>query len=200
MTVELESVLKIIGATFSVSFGVFVWWAKTWLEENVTKPQSENKAFNKEVLKAIDEVNKKVEKISQIQDGRKGVLTPIEVMVEQTFETVNHIADIQDAQFQLDTQARFECDGNGYLNKANFEFQKLVGKSIDHLLGNQWMRVIRYEQQDNFIKSWERLTQSGIPLNEIVSTNNSKIQITAIKKPDDNGSIKVIIGAVKQVA
>mgnify|MGYP006319254781 FL=1 len=200
MTVELELIIKIFGGAVSVSIGVFVWWFKGWIETNVTKPQNENKVFNEKVLTAIDEVNKKVEKISQIQDGRKGVLTPIEVMVEQTFETVNHIADIQDAQFQLDGQARFECDGNGYLNKANFEFQKLVGKSIDQLLGNQWMRVIRHEQQDNFVKSWERLTQSGIPLNEVVATDKAKIQITAIKKPDDNGSIKVIIGAVKQVA
>lgn len=199
MTIDAVTIVQAFAATFSVGFGVFVWWWKGWLEENVKKPQDETNKRLDNINAKVSNVCSSVEKISQVQDMRKGTLTPIEVMVEQTYEKVNHIADIQDAQFQLDGQARFECDGNGQLNKANFEFQKLVGRGIDELLGNQWMRIINKAQQDYFVRSWERLTENGIPLNEVIRTDRGALQVTAVKKPDDNNSIKIIVGAVKEV-
>ena len=200
MKIELATLVQAFAATFSVGFGVFVWWWKGWLEENVKKPQDQINARLDKLNTKVDNVCEKVDKISKVQDMRKGVLTPIEVMVEQTYETVNHIADIQDAQFQLDGQARFECDGNGQLNKANLEFRKLFGRPIDELIGTKWMRVINSAQQSNFYKKWENLIETGIPLDEAISTQHGTLIVRAIKKPDNSNAIKIIAGVVKQVA
>lgn len=198
MEIDLATLIQVLGGAFSVWFGIFVWKAKTWLEENVKEPNRQiNLRLDKQIEK-IDCLDKKVEKISQVQDMRKGVLTPIEVMVEQTYESVKHIEDIQDAQFQLDAQARFECDGNGQLNKANLEFRKLFGRPIDELIGTKWMRIIKSPQQSNFYRKWENLINTGIPLDEAINTEHGTLIVRAIKKPDNSNAIKIVAGVVKQ--
>lgn len=198
MEIDLVTLIQVLGGAFSVGFGIFVWKAKTWLEDNVKEPNRQiNLRLDKQIEK-IDRLDKKVEKISQVQDMRKGVLTPIEVMVEQTYESVRHIEDIQDAQFQLDGQARFECDGNGQLNKANLEFRKLFGRPIDELIGTKWMRVINSAQQSNFYRKWETLIETGIPLDEAINTEYGTLIVRAIKKPDNSNAIKIVAGIVRQ--
>ena len=191
MTEELIFILKVVGS------GVGFWLGFTtykWLKENVLDPIKEFKPELKQTMVEIQAMKKDFEVLNNLkQDGH----SPIIDKIIETHDTVEKMAYIQEAKFELEQQAYFECNSNGHLVKANDAFYRLTKLSKEEALSHKWVGIISDAFQQNFLDQWERLMTNGIPINEEVpSKNGGRFLINVRKKPSDSKDVKVIIGSI----
>jgi PAS domain S-box-containing protein len=191
MTDELIFILKVVGSGVGFWLGFSTY---KWLKENVLDPIKEFKPELKKTMAEIQEMKKDFEILSNLkQDGK----SPIINQIIETHDTVQKMAYIQEAKFELEQQAYFECNSNGHLVKANNAFYRLTKLSKEEALSHKWVGIISDAFQQNFLDQWERLMTNGIPINEEVpSKNGGRFLINVRKKPSDSKEVKVIIGSI----
>ena len=191
MTEELIFILKVIGSGIGVVIG---FKSYEWLKENVLDPIKEFKPELKQTMVEIQAMKKDFEILSNLKQEGK---SPIINQIIETHDTVQKMAYIQEAKFELDQQAYFECNSNGHLVKANNAFYRLTKLSKEEALSHKWVGIISDAFQQNFLDQWERLMTDGIPINEEVpSKNGGRFLINVRKKPSDSKEVKVIIGSI----
>lgn len=190
-------------AAISTTMGSAVtlgWLAYRWIDTTLVKPM-EQLARSAAEMK-IEQANIKVmvSKISTVQEARTGEKAPIEELVHETHEMVQHLTDIQDAKFMLADQALFTCDGNGFLCDTNEEFMEVTGLRKEQAVGRNWLTILKSHDQDIFLKAWERLLERGIYLSGKYSGVDGRVfKIRAVKKPEKTDDIKIIMGTIKAV-
>ena len=191
MTEELIFILKVIGSGIGVVIGVKSY---EWLKENVLDPIKEFKLELKQTMVEIQAMKKDFEILRNLKQEGK---SPIINQIIETHDTVQKMAYIQEAKFELEQQAYFECNSNGHLVKANNAFYRLTKLSKEEALSHKWVGIISDAFQQNFLDQWERLMTNGIPINEEVpSKNGGRFLINVRKKPSDSKEVKVIIGSI----
>lgn len=180
------------GVGFALGFGAY-----KWLKENVLDPLKEFKPELKAAMSEIQEIKKDFEVLSNLKKEGK---SPIIDRIIQTHEMVEHMAMVQEAKFELEQQAYFECNSNGHLVKANDAFYRITKMTKDEALSHKWVGVISDAFQQNFLDQWERLMTNGIPINEEVpAKTGGKYLINVRRKPSDTKDPKVIIGSISVV-
>lgn len=191
MTDELIFILKVIGSGIGVVIG---FKSYEWLKENVLDPIKEFKPELKQTMVEIQAMKKDFEILRNLKQEGK---SPIINQIIETHDTVQKMAYIQEAKFELEQQAYFECNSNGHLVKANDAFYRLTKLSKEEALSHKWVGIISDAFQQNFLDQWERLMTDGIPINEEVpSKNGGRFLINVRKKPSDSKEVKVIIGSI----
>lgn len=191
MTDELIFILKVIGSGIGVVIG---FKSYEWLKENVLDPIKEFKPELKQTMVEIQAMKKDFEILRNLKQEGK---SPIINQIIETHDTVQKMAYIQEAKFELEQQAYFECNSNGHLVKANDAFYRLTKLSKEEALSHKWVGIISDAFQQNFLDQWERLMTNGIPINEEVpSKNGGRFLINVRKKPSDSKEVKVIIGSI----
>jgi hypothetical protein len=145
---------------------------------------------------------------SQIHGGTFSVVknltdntSPIIQKIIEIHKIVEHMGMVQEAKFELEHQAYFECDSSGYLIKANDAFYRTLDLGKESAYGNQWMGFINSAMQDKFIEKWERLVNHGLEINEVVNGSKGiKYYITARRKPANTDQARVILGSISMAA
>lgn len=191
MTEELIFILKVIGGGVGIGLG---FGAYHKLKVNVLDPI---KDFNTKLQTALEKIEKTSHNYEILNNLKQDGHSPIIDKIIETHETVEKMAYIQEAKFELEQQAYFECNSNGHLVKANDAFYRLTKLSREEALSHKWVGIISDAFQQNFLDQWERLMTNGIPINEEVpSKNGGKFLINVRKKPSDSKDVKVIIGSI----
>jgi len=189
---HLDLYLKIGGVIVAIFLGG--WKVYEWLKINLIDPINEFKPELKKTMAEIQQIKKDFEILSNL---KKEGNSPIIDKIIETHDTVEKMAYIQEAKFELEQQAYFECNSNGHLVKANDAFYRLTKLSKEEALSHKWVGIISDAFQQNFLDQWERLMTDGIPINEEVpSKNGGKFLINVRKKPSDSKDVKVIIGSI----
>ena len=190
--IHLDLYLKIGGVIVAIFLGG--WKVYEWLKINLIDPINEFKPELKKTMAEIQQIKKDFEILSNL---KKEGNSPIIDMIIETHDTVERMCMIQEAKFELDNQAYFECDSSGYLIRANEAFYNVLDIPKENSYGNQWMNVINDSFQDDFIDKWNRLVNGGLQINEaVVNKKGGKFVITARRKPNNQKEAKVILGSI----
>lgn len=191
MTEEVK-LLLLVGGSISAVF-LSGWGANKLLYKYFLTPL--NKAIATIGSMTADYKKMKAENyaLSTLQDNN----SPIVKKIIETHHMVEHMAMVQEAKFELENQAYFECNGNGHLVKANDAFYRVTKMTKDEALSHKWVGIISDAFQQNFLDKWERLMTNGIPINEEVpAKTGGRYLITVRRKPSDAKDPKVIIGSI----
>lgn len=190
--IHLDLYFKIGGVIVAIFLGG--WKVYEWLKINLLDPINEFKPELKKTMAEIQQIKKDFEVLSNL---KKEGNSPIIDKIIETHDTVERMCMIQEAKFELDNQAYFECDSSGYLIRANEAFYNVLDIQKENSYGNQWMNVINDSFQDDFIDKWSRLVNGGLQINEaVVNKKGSKFVITARRKPNNQAEAKVILGSI----
>lgn len=194
MTEEIKLLLA-VGGSISAIF-LAGWGANKLLYKYLLSPL--NGAIS--VIEVLKDENKKTKAenhaLSTLQDSK----SPIVQKIIETHHMVEHMSMVQEAKFELENQAYFECDSSGYLVKANDAFYKLAHINKEDAIAHQWVSIISDAFQDRFLEQWSRLVNSGLPINEEVPAKvGGKYVITARRKPSNAPEARVILGSISVV-
>lgn len=194
MELDVKTILVILGV---ITNAFWVGWAAyKWKVDAVDVP--------KKLIEKVDAIVKENEKVKADNEALQNLTdssSPITQKITAIYEMVEHMSMVQEAKFELENQAYFECDSSGYLIKANDAFYKTLDLSKEKAYGNQWMNVISHTMQDQFIEKWERLVNNGLAINELVrGAKGVQYYITARRKPANTEQAKVILGSISMAA
>lgn len=195
----MEIYLKIGGLVFSAA--LFGWGAYYWLNENILKPVTAFKVDLSESKKMVEAIIKDYSTLSNLKADEDGTYRPLIQKLNDNQVLLQRIADVQEAKFELDHQAYFECNSSGFLVNANENFCELLKIDKSDAYAYKWMSVINDQQQELFVDKWERFVRNGIDLNEEVRTKSGhNLVVSARKKPASTKEARLILGTVKLTA
>ncbi len=195
----MEIYLKIGAALFGcVGFG---WGVYYWLNENLLKPVAKFSVQLAESMKSIEAITKDYQILANLKANDDGTYEPLIQKLNDNQVLLQRIADVQEAKFELDHQAHFECDSSGFLIKANDKFCELLKLGKSDIVSYQWLQVVNEYQQQPFIDKWERFVKTGIDFTETVPLKNGhQLTICARKKPSNTKDARLILGTIKIAA
>jgi PAS domain-containing protein len=189
-----------IGAIIFSAAG-FGWGVYYWLNENILKPVSQFRNDLKKSMELIEGITKDYSTLANLKANEDGTYKPLIQTLNDNQVLLQRIADLQEAKFELDHQAHFECNGSGFLINANDEFCQLLNIDKSETYAYKWMGVILDAQQQPLIDKWERFVKNGFDFEERVKLKNGHaLSICARKKPPTNKDARLIFGSVKIVA
>lgn len=182
----------------------FAWVIFKYQNDNLVQPiiemRNEQQVFRGEVEKvkqALNDIQTELHRRLTIKDG-----TPIEVVIEKMSEQFDLMADRDTFNFYLDSQPKYECDGNGLCTRVNEKWCDLTGLSEQHAVGNGWLKIIHPNDQQRIFRMWSEFVEKDFPFDVnyriITNTHPDGLQVRgrAFSKRE-GGNIKLILGTIE---
>ena len=191
MTEDIK-LLLVVGGSIS---GIFLagWGANKLLYKYFLTPLNKAIATIGSMTSDYEKMKAENHALSTLQDNN----SPIVKKIIETHHMVEHMAMVQEAKFELENQAYFECDSSGYLIKANDAFYKIANMTKEEAISHQWVAIISDAFQERFLDQWKKLVNAGLPINEEVpAKKGGKFVITARRKPSNTVEARVILGSI----
>lgn len=177
-----ETIGKVIGGA-----GGF-WVAVKWSWKNIYKP------FRAKYLiwdKGMQEL---------LNNGGSSMKDMLSVVAKD----VKVIKVIQEADMQLNPDARFQCSPDGSCILVNDSLCRMFGASRDELLGMGWLNFVVADQRDDVIETWREALISNLEMsydyNILHGNTGEKIWVhyKAYIKRNSAGDIISIFGIVNK--
>ncbi len=191
MDESMELLLTVGGSICAVFLAG--WGANKLLYKYFLTPLNGAIATNQLIVEDYKKLKLENEALSTLKD----IKSPIVQKIIETHTMVEHMSMVQEAKFELENQAYFECDSSGYLTKANDAFYKLTNMTKDEAYAHKWVGIISDAFQQPFLDQWRLLVNNGLSINEEVpAKNGGRYIITARRKPSNTPEARVIMGSI----